>query len=117
MKWTGIVTSGDETRCNDDGEEFGAVFIGGADIVCDLAEEESKPSTVRINGKVVAKGIISGSEGYGYSAYSPMEGDVLRVTKINEKGKKSLKLRDSFDLISAILLHEGEEITLEIVED
>lgn len=111
MRWEGIVTSGDGTRCNDDGDDLGAVFIGDSDIVDELAEEQSKPSTVSINGQVVATGVISGEQGWGYSAYTPMESDALIVRKNGDRKDKA------FDLIAAILAHEGESIVLEIIED
>ena len=78
--WSGVVTVGDGYRCFDG--QMGKIFIGGDDIVDDIAEERWGPKArVFLNGGEIANGAAVTEIGWGYSEYTPIDYDVLSVGK------------------------------------
>lgn len=101
----GAVTTGDAYRCSST-EQHGAVFIGGIDIVEDLYEEFPNPVTVEINGEVVTKGLVTGELGWGYSSWTAVDHDVLRVTGDG----------DPYDLCAKLDSLQGDVITMTVYD-
>lgn len=77
-QWQGVVTTGDECRVGFDDED-GAVFIDGHDIIGEIQSETwANPVIVGV-GDQRFLGELSVELGWGYSEYTPMESDVLKV--------------------------------------
>ena len=99
LKYAGKIEFGDECRVSD--ELDGAVRIGGVDLVWHIGEQQWKNNKVTIG---VADQTFSGTLfvecGWGYSEWTPMDSDELKV------GDHDLleTLRSKFN--------EGDEIVL-----
>ena len=79
IRFSGIVELGDECRCSDDVDN-GAVRIGGVDVVqaiCDRLSEGQRVTVAVADERF--DGDLAVCTGWGYSEWTPMEGDELRV--------------------------------------
>ena len=97
LKFKGIVESGDDSRCSGDDEyKDGAIFIGGADVVAEMYNHSSRFTFGIADERF--EGDLFVEMGWGYSEYTPMESDTLKV--------------GDHDLIEILRRYEGKEITL-----
>ena len=77
-QWQGVVTLGDECRVGFENED-GAVLIDGHDIIGEIdAESWANPVIVGI-GDERFLGELDVDLGWGYSEYTPMDSDKLKV--------------------------------------
>jgi len=98
LKFQGVVALGDYCRCPWDDELSGAVHIGGVDVVDAVDEAKfTGPVTVGIADETF-DGDLFVDTGWGYSEYTPMDPDVLKV--------------GDHDLLVILSRYEGENITL-----
>ena len=95
LKFKGIVKTGDACRVSDDDID-GSIFIGETDLVEVMSEHKGK-FTFAIADKTFS-GELFVSTGWGYSEWTPMESDELKV--------------GDNDLIEILSRYEGQEITL-----
>ena len=79
--FTGVVSFGDEYRCRDEDYE-GAVFIGEADVVMEIAEEFNGRVTIGI-ADARFDGELSVETGWGYTEWTPIDSDKLEVGSHN----------------------------------
>jgi len=102
-KVSGEVSLGDEYRCcYEEGEQCGSVHIGDIDIVDQIHEHKWQHDVVAlINVVVVSSGHAVTEIGWGYSEYTPMDGDRLQVNGV--------------DLLDVLRKYEGQDVTLEIM--
>lgn len=101
LRFEGEVTLGDTFRVYDD-EEPGAIRIGGIDLVDAVDEAKfTKPVTVGIADENF-DGDLFVETGWGYSEYTPMDPDVLKV--------------GGHDLLDILSRYEGKSITVWISE-
>lgn len=114
LVFKGIVSWGDDScRCDDlsDGEKEGTAYIGNVDVVglvCDTWSSKKKvicglaTSTLVdiVNGNI--EGDIDAEIGWGYSEFTPMDSDSLKV--------------GSHDLLEILERHIGENVILWISE-
>jgi hypothetical protein len=97
LRFKGIVESGNDSRCiGDDETKAGAIFIGGADVVAEMSNHSGR-FTFGIADQSF-EGELFVETGWGYSEYTPMESDTLKV--------------GDHDLIEILRRYEGQEITL-----
>jgi hypothetical protein len=96
IKFKGIVTTGDDSRVSGEANN-GAILIGGIDVVSEMYNHRGECFTFGIADKRF-EGSIFVELGYGYSEYTPMESDTLKV--------------GNHDLIEILRRYEGQEITL-----
>lgn len=103
LKFSGIVERGDRCRCQDDMEP-GAIYIGESDIVSQI-EDTFEPGEKVIVGIMEDgfTGELFVETGWGYSEYTPMDSDELRV--------------GDHDLIEYLEQREGRNITLIISDE
>ena len=99
--FSGIVSLGDSSRCYDD-EKSGAIYIGDHDVVGEIEFTTGSKVICGILNEEFS-GDLFIETGWGYSEYTPMDSD-------------SLKIGDH-DLIEIISNHEGKIITLVISDD
>jgi hypothetical protein len=98
---TGLVTTGDRWRSADGLR--GAVWFGDVDLVSAISEAGfSKPVTVAIMDERYT-GDLSVDVGWGYSEYTPMDPDVLKV--------------GDHDLIEIIGRFEGQQVRVIIADE
>ena len=106
LEFKGIVSQGDASRCDDefpDPYKVGAVYIGDLDVVDEIVDQPWGDNVrVFLNGAEVANGKVVGMRGYGYSHWTPMEGDEVSAGDCN--------------LIEVLCKLAGQEVTL-VVED
>jgi hypothetical protein len=99
-KVSGEVQLGDEYRCCD--EKSGSVHIGDIDIVDQIHEHKWQHDVVAlVNGVAVARGKAVTEIGWGYSEWTPMDADCVRI--------------DGVDLLDVLRTYEGKDVTLEIM--
>ncbi|KOS03134.1 hypothetical protein [Paenibacillus polymyxa] len=97
LVFKGVVTCGDAYRC-DDVDEPGAVLIGGEDVVAVINNAfDNVPVIVGIADHTFT-GELFVETGWGYSEWTPMDSDALRV--------------GDHDLIEILRRYEHGEITL-----
>ena len=105
VKFEGIVTLGDNFRVSYDGNPYdknGAVWIGDSDVVSEIDDAKfSGPVTIGIADETF-DGDLFVDMGWGYSEYTPMDPDVLKV--------------GGHDLIEILSRSEGKSITLWVSE-
>lgn len=102
-KVSGEVQLGDEYRCCGCDEPNGSVHIGDIDIVDQIHEHKWPEDVVAlVNGVAVARGKAVTEIGWGYSEYTPMDADCVRI--------------DGVDLLDVLRTYEGKDVTLEIME-
>jgi hypothetical protein len=102
LKFQGLVILKHECRCSDDGED-GSVWVGDKDVVdCIGSSEFKNPVTVAIADERF-DGDLSVELGWGYSEYTPMDPDLLKV--------------GSHDLIEILKRHEAKEITMWVSDE
>jgi hypothetical protein len=93
LKFKGIVTSGDDCRVS---EVDGAIHIGGVDVVAKMSKHSGRftfgVADERFDGDLFVE------MWWGYSEWTPMEADVLKV--------------GDHDLIEILRRYEGKEITM-----
>ena len=93
LKFHGEIQFGDACRVSDSDEINGAIFIGGKDVIGEIADTEfSGKVTIAIADERFV-GDLAVETGYGYSEYTPMESDTLKVgdhdiIKILERNKE-----------------------------
>ena len=95
LKFRGKVESGDDCRVCDEGLR-GAIFVGGVDVV-DVMDNHSGKFTFAVADQTF-DGELFVEMGYGYSEWTPMGSDTLKV--------------GDHDLIEILRRYEGQEITL-----
>lgn len=101
LKFSGVVEKGDGSRCSD--EPDGEIIIGGIDVVGKISDTGfNKDVTVGILDQRF-DGELSVITGWGYSEYTPMESDELRV--------------GDHDLIEILGRYEGEDITVFVADE
>jgi len=103
LKFKGKVETGDACRVSD--EKNGALFIGGVDVVDRVTDKWSSKTKVFVAlGDSTFSGELFVECGWGYSEWTPMDSDELKVGE--------------HDLIAEIeSRHNGEEITLWIGDE
>jgi ABC-type glutathione transport system ATPase component len=102
---SGVVTEGDAYRCGSErGELEGAILIGGVDVVERIREvfRESTRVTVGIMGEQF-DGDLFIETGWGYSEYTPMDPDQLKV--------------GSHDLIAILGRHVDKSIRVIVADE
>jgi hypothetical protein len=95
LKFKGLVESGDDCRVEDE-DKAGAIHIGGVDVVAEMLNHTGR-FTFAVADQTF-DGDLFVSEGWGYSEWTPMESDELKV--------------GNHDLIEILRRYEGQEITL-----
>ena len=106
LEFSGTVETGDPYRVTGsigfDDEKDGAIFIGGRDLVVEVDEAIfDNPVIVSIEGECF-EGALKTEQGWGYSEYTPMDADELKVGT-----------NDILDKLEAL---EGTEVTV-VVRD
>lgn len=105
LRFEGVVQNGDYCRVSDgdsDDDLNGAVHIGGVDVVDTIQETKfTTPVTVGIADETF-DGDLFVETGWGYSEYTPMDPDVLKV--------------GGHDLLEILSRYEGKSITVWISE-
>lgn len=105
LRFEGLVQNGDYCRVaygDSDDDLNGAVHIGGVDVVDAVDEAKfTKPVTVGIADETF-DGDLFVETGWGYSEYTPMDPDVLKV--------------GGHDLLEILSRYEGKSITVWISE-
>lgn len=105
LRFEGVVTLGDDYRVSYSGSPYdknGAVWIGDSDMVTEIEEARfTKPVTVGIADETF-DGDLFVETGWGYSEYTPMDPDVLKV--------------GPHDLLQILSQYEGQSITLWVSE-
>lgn len=105
LKFEGVVTLGDSYRVSYEGypdEKNGAVWIGESDVVTEIEDANfTTPVTVGIADETF-DGDLFVDTGWGYSEYTPMDPDVLKV--------------GGHDLLEILSRYEGKSITVWISE-
>lgn len=103
LKFEGVVTLGDPWRVSyGDDEKDGSVWIGDSDVV-DLIDEQKFTSKVTVGiADQTFDGDLFVETGWGYSEYTPMDPDVLKV--------------GSHDLLEILQRHEGKSIKMWVSE-
>lgn len=102
LKFEGKVEQGDSSRVSDV-EENGAIIIGGVDIVGEISASNFRNSVTvgildeRFDGELFVE------TGWGYSEYTPMDSDDLKVGPHN--------------LIDILLRYNGQEITMFVADE
>lgn len=105
--FSGTVELGDAYRCYT-GEEQGAIRIGGVDVVDEIMEGKyAKPTRVYINDELVADGLLSVSEGWGYSGYTPIDSDEFDVVGGTIEA----------DMIHLLTQHEDKAVKLVVTDE
>lgn len=100
LELSGVVVCGHASRCADEGLD-GAIHIGGVDLVDAIAEEAwSENIEVKLNGEVLANGVVVTERGWGYSEYTPIEDDAVHVGEC--------------DLLERLTALEGQTVALTI---
>lgn len=102
--FNGQVTLGDACRCSEEGPD-GSIFIGGIDVVSKIRENKEnfrRKVTVgildeRFDGELFIE------EGWGYSEWTPMDNDQLKV--------------GSHDLIEIVTRYSGQSITMFVADE
>jgi hypothetical protein len=103
LKISGVVTAGDSSRTSDD-DENGAVIVGGCDVVAEIDKRKRTGERVIIGiADERFDGDLFVETGWGYSEYTPMDSDELRV--------------GSHDLIEILLRHDGKRIDLFVSDE
>lgn len=95
LKFKGMVETGNYCRVADDGKD-GAIHIGGVDVVAEMSSHSGR-FTFAVADQTF-DGDLFVSEGWGYSEWTPMDSDELKV--------------GDHDLIEILRRYEGQEITL-----
>jgi hypothetical protein len=99
----GVVEEGDACRCDYDRPE-GAVLINGQDVLDRIRSVFHGDKKVIVG---VMDELFSGDlfieNGWGYSEYTPMDPDVMKV--------------GDHDLIDILLRHEGKKVTLVVSDE
>ena len=107
MKFHGIVQRGDDSRtgsCSDDGSLDGAIHIGGVDVVGRIADKwPTATKTIAAIGDESFSGELFVETGWGYTEWTPMESDTLRI--------------GDHDLIEDLGRHDGKTITLWVSDE
>lgn len=105
LRFQGVVTLGDNYRVSYEGspcDKNGAVWIDDHDVVSEIEDARfSGPVTVGIADETF-DGDLFVDTGWGYSEYTPMDSDVLKV--------------GGHDLIEILSRLEGKSITLWVSE-
>lgn len=103
LEATGRVGNGDAYRSNDEGD-LGAIWVGETDLV-DEIHERGWSDNVRcyVNGEMIAEGRVVSELGWGYSSYTPMDDDEVRV--------------GDTDLIAKLNEFVGQEITVLVTDE
>lgn len=102
LRFEGVVELGDYCRVAFDDELNGSVHIGGVDVVDAIYEAKfTKAVTVGIADETF-DGDLFVDTGWGYSEYTPMDPDVLKV--------------GGHDLLEILSRHEGKNITVWVSE-
>jgi hypothetical protein len=103
LKFQGKVATGDRCRVAYEDEQDGWIYIGDRDLVEEVARTKwAGPVTVAI-GDDRFSGDLVAEEGWGYSEYTPMDPDELKVGPHN-----ILEILDG---------HEGEEVTVWVADE
>jgi hypothetical protein len=103
LKFQGKVATGDRYRVAYEDEQDGWIYIGDRDLVEEVARTKwAGPVTVAI-GDDRFSGDLVAEEGWGYSEYTPMDPDELKVGPHN-----ILEILDG---------HEGEEVTVWVADE
>lgn len=103
LQFKGLVESGDAFRCDDE-EEPGAVLIGDQDVVGLIAQTTfTGPVTVAIADQRFTGDSLTADLGWGYSEYTPMDADELRV--------------GDHDLLAILDRHVGKEVTMWVADE
>lgn len=105
LKFEGIVTLGDTYRVSgewtdyyEDGDKNGSVWIGDADVVQEIDNAQFGSAVTVGIADDKFDGDLFVETGWGYSEYTPMDPDVLKV--------------GGHDLIEILTRYEGKHITL-----
>jgi hypothetical protein len=105
LELKGLVATGDPCRVSECGELDGHIHIDDTDLVDAIAEEkwDLDGTKVYLDGKEIANGRLVADTGWGYSEYTPMDPDSLRVGEC-----------DLLELLDAL---EGEHVSLLITDE
>lgn len=100
LKFKGVVQSGNDSRQfqEEDPNDFARVYIGGCDFLEEVERLCEGVVTVTLDGELLFSGDSVVTLGWGYSEFTPMEGDSW--------------YRDGEDVLSKVLEKEGQEVTL-----
>lgn len=102
-EFKGIVNiSGDPYRQQDDPNNNGALWVGTSDVLEELDDKDLTCGIVAVtlNGTLIGSGRLFVEWGWGYSEYTPMDSDVLKV--------------DDLDLLELMKPYSGKEVTLTV---
>jgi hypothetical protein len=103
LKFQGKVTTGNACRVGYEDERDGWIHIGDRDLLADVEEVKwSGPVTVAI-GDDRFTGDLVAEEGWGYSEYTPVDSDELKVGRHN--------------ILEILDRREGEEVTVWIADE
>jgi len=103
LKFKGILDFGNYCRVAGDGENNGSIFIGGKDVISEIAKAGFLGKiTVGIADKRF-NGDLEVDLGWGYSEWTPIESDRLKV--------------GSHNLIEILERYSGEEITMWVSDE
>jgi len=103
LKLSGLVETGDSSRVGVFDELDGYIHIGGKDFLSEVAEKEFKnPVTVAIADERFS-GDLDYDFGWGYSEYTPMESDEMKV--------------GTHDVLEILSRYEGKTVTVWIADE
>lgn len=81
LEYNGLIKVGDSSRCSSDEDELlGSIWVGDRDLVDDVYEHKWGPNVrMLVDDKVIGHGPCVVELGYGYSEFTPLEDDTLKL--------------------------------------
>lgn len=104
LEYQGLVRNGDSSRCGGGLNDLdGSIWIGDHDLVNEVDDTDfSSCVVVKVDGIEVFRGDVVTKLGYGYSEYTPLGDDELKI--------------GGADLLELLGSYAGKEIRL-VIED